>query len=65
MNYLKYVNALMGTNSVKTYSNGNISPITALPFGTNHFTLETRADSDFCFLILMTTKQQVFALHTN
>lgn len=39
----------MGTNSVKTYSNGNISPITALPFGTNHFTLETRADSDFLY----------------
>lgn len=39
----------MGTNSVKTYSNGNISPITALPFGANHFTLETRADSDFLY----------------
>lgn len=49
MNFLNYVNPLMGTNSVKTYSNGNLSPIIALPFGTNHFTLETRADSDFLF----------------
>jgi len=49
MNFLNYVNPLMGTNSVKTYSNGNVSPITALPFGANHFTLETRADSDFLY----------------
>lgn len=49
MDYLKYVNILMGTNSVKTYSNGNLSPITAVPFGTNHFTLETRSESDFLF----------------
>lgn len=49
MNYLKYVNLLMGTNSVKTYSNGNVSPVAALPFGANHFILESRPDSDFLF----------------
>ena len=49
MNYLQYVNLLMGTNSVKTYSNGNVSPIAAVPFGTNNYTLETRCDSDFLF----------------
>lgn len=49
MNYLKYVNLLMGTNSVKGYSNGNTSPAVARPFGTNHFILETRSDSDFLF----------------
>ena len=49
MKFLNYVNPLMGTNSVKTYSNGNLSPITALPFGANHFTLETRADSGFLY----------------
>lgn len=49
MGYLQYVNPLMGTNSVKTYSNGNVSPIVALPFGANHYTIETRPDSDFLF----------------
>jgi len=49
MNYLKYVNLLMGTNSVKSYSNGNVSPIAALPFGMNNYTIETRCDSDFLF----------------
>ena len=49
MNYLNYVNLLMGTNSVKTYSNGNTSPAVARPFGTNHFILETRPESDFLF----------------
>ena len=49
MNYLNYVNLLMGTNSVKTYSNGNVSPIASLPFGMNNYTLETRPDSDFLF----------------
>lgn len=49
MDYLQYVNLLIGTNSVKTYSNGNTSPIAALPNGTNSYTVETRPDSDFLF----------------
>ena len=49
MNYLQYVNLLIGTNSVKSYSNGNTTPIAAMPFGMNTFTVETRCDSDFLF----------------
>lgn len=49
MNYLQYVNLLIGTNSVKSYSNGNTTPLVALPFGMNTFTVETRPDSDFLF----------------
>ena len=42
MNYLDHVNVKMGTNSVADYSNGNTLPLTAYPFGANHFTPETR-----------------------
>ena len=42
MNYLEHVNVKMGTNSVFDYSNGNTLPLTAYPFGMNHFTPETR-----------------------
>ena len=42
MSYLEHVNVKMGTNSVFDYSNGNTLPLTAYPFGMNHFTPETR-----------------------
>lgn len=42
MSYLDHVNVKMGTNSVDVYSNGNTLPLTAYPFGANHFTPETR-----------------------
>ena len=42
MKYLDHVNVKMGTNSVADYSNGNTLPLTAFPFGANHFTPETR-----------------------
>lgn len=52
MNYLRYVNLLIGTNSVKTYSNGNVSPIAAMPFGMNAFTVETRPANDLVLITL-------------
>ena len=42
MNYTRYVNVKMGTDSVPEFSNGNTLPITAFPFGMNHFSPETR-----------------------
>ena len=44
MKYLDHVNIKMGTNSVFDYSNGNTLPLTAFPFGANHFTPETRTN---------------------
>ena len=42
MKYVDYVNVKMGTDSVPSYSNGNILPVTGLPFGMASFSLETR-----------------------
>ncbi|MBE6553886.1 MAG: hypothetical protein E7666_06035 [Ruminococcaceae bacterium] len=47
MKRLPFVNPLMGTASTRSYSNGNLLPLTSLPFGMVSFTPETRADSGF------------------
>eukprot|EP01006_Ploeotia_vitrea_P066376 TRINITY_DN94855_c0_g1_i1.p1 TRINITY_DN94855_c0_g1~~TRINITY_DN94855_c0_g1_i1.p1 ORF type:complete len:757 (-),score=54.42 TRINITY_DN94855_c0_g1_i1:49-2319(-) len=39
------VNPLMGTDSVYTFSNGNLFPVTALPHGFNHWTIQTRGNA--------------------
>ena len=49
MNYLDYVNTKIGTASCFSYSNGNISPLTALPFASASFMLETRTDGEFLY----------------
>ena len=41
MNVFDYVNTWIGTENRFRFSNGNIYPITALPFGTAQFTLQT------------------------
>ena len=38
---LDYVNARVGTLNERRFSNGNIYPVTAMPFGMAHFTLQT------------------------
>ncbi len=49
MKYIPYVNVRMGTDSVPEFSNGNTLPITAFPFGANHFSPETRANATLFF----------------
>jgi len=41
MNNLNYVNTLIGTENRFRFSNGNVYPVTARPFGTAQFTLQT------------------------
>ena len=41
MNYVDYVNVKQGTANHFTFSNGNILPITGMPFGMSSFSLET------------------------
>lgn len=41
MAFLDYVNAKVGTYNERRFSNGNIYPITARPFGMAHFTVQT------------------------
>lgn len=49
MNYLKYINTKIGTDSAHSFSNGNVSPLTALPFASASFMLETRTDGEFLY----------------
>ncbi len=49
MKYLPYVNVKMGTDSVPEFSNGNTLPLTAFPFGANHFSAETRGNVTLFF----------------
>ena len=42
MNHINYVNVKMGTASTREFSCGNTNPITAMPFGMNHFFPQTR-----------------------
>ena len=42
MKFLNYVNVKMGTASTNERSFGNTNPLTARPFGMNHFFLQTR-----------------------
>lgn len=49
MRYLDYVNIKMGTASTPERSCGNVNPLVAVPFGMNHFTLQTRKDPRWCF----------------
>lgn len=41
MNNYKYVNTRMGTQNEMRFSNGNVLPITAVPYGMASFTLQT------------------------
>ena len=47
MKYTDYVNIKQGTNSVGSFSAGNIVPVTGIPFGMTSFGLETRPDALF------------------
>ncbi len=49
MKYLPYVNVKMGTQSTDKLSCGNTNPITSIPFGMNHFFLQTRNDNQWPF----------------
>ncbi len=41
MDFYEYVNPRMGTENCKSYSNGNVLPITAVPYGMASFTVQT------------------------
>ena len=41
MNNYKYVNTRMGTQNDFRFSNGNVLPITAIPYGMASFTIQT------------------------
>lgn len=47
--YLEYVNIKQGTASEERYSNGNTLPLVAVPFGMNHFSMQTKAAGDGWF----------------
>lgn len=49
MDYLKYVNIKMGTHSVPERSCGNTLPLVAVPFGMNHFCVQSRTDARWFF----------------
>ena len=42
MNNYKYVNTRMGTQNEMRFSNGNVLPITAVPYGMASFTIQTK-----------------------
>jgi predicted alpha-1,2-mannosidase len=44
MNYINYVNIKQGTQSNSRFSNGNILPLTQMPFGMNGFAPQTASD---------------------
>ena len=46
---LEYVNVKVGTHNERRYSNGNIYPVTAMPFGTAHFTVQTDGSSNWFY----------------
>ena len=43
------VNVLQGTASTEEFSRGNTLPIAALPFGMNHWTIQSQADTPWMF----------------
>ena len=49
MNYLKYVNVLQGTKNNPRCSNGNILPLTQLPFGMAAFAPQTNGANQWWF----------------
>lgn len=49
MKYVDLVNVQMGTDSVPSFSAGNILPVTGLPFGMTSFALETRGKTHNLF----------------
>ena len=44
-----WVNVLQGTASTEEFSRGNTLPIAAVPFGMNHWTLQSQADTPWMF----------------
>ncbi len=49
MSNLSLVNTLQGTESVHSFSHGNTLPITAMPFGMNHWAPQTNSDFRWWF----------------
>lgn len=49
MSSLNLVNTLQGTESVSSFSHGNTLPITAMPFGMNHWAPQTNSDFRWWF----------------
>lgn len=49
MSLLSYVNIKMGTHSVPDRSTGNTLPLVAVPFGMNHFAVQSRTDNERWF----------------
>jgi len=46
---LHYIDTRQGTNNKYTYSNGNTLPYTAVPFGMNHFVVQTENEGNWFF----------------
>ncbi|MHA7965543.1 GH92 family glycosyl hydrolase [Paenibacillus sp. CAU 1782] len=46
---LHYIDTRQGTNNKYTYSNGNALPYTAVPFGMNHFAVQTENEGSWYF----------------
>ncbi len=46
---LEYVNAKIGSLNERRFSNGNVYPVTARPFGTAHFTVQTDGSSNWFY----------------
>ncbi|MFS0726519.1 GH92 family glycosyl hydrolase [Paenibacillus sp. 1P07SE] len=46
---LHYVDTRQGSNNNHSYSNGNTLPYTAVPFGMNHFSVQTANDGSWFF----------------
>ena len=46
---LEYVNAKIGSLNERRFSNGNIYPVTARPFGTANFTVQTDGSSNWFY----------------
>lgn len=49
MDHYSYVNVRMGTKNCKRYSNGNVLPITAVPYGMASFTVQTEIRDKWWF----------------
>lgn len=46
---LDYIDTRQGTNSKYTFSNGNTLPVTAVPFGMNHFVVQSSDEGSWFF----------------
>lgn len=46
---LNYIDTRQGTNNQYTYSNGNALPYTGVPFGMNHFVVQTKNEGSWFF----------------